>query len=97
MNDNHEFSMTEIEASLRRSCIPPNMHGGILRWIEDGTVPGSFLVAVISNDFKDACFKADDYNALILPVYARWFHNNAPAKCWGSLDNFVGWAKKLSL
>ena len=83
----------ELEASLRASRIPLRMHTGIIRYVTQGIVPGGFLIAVITNDLKDACRRADDQNQSLLYEYVKWFYNHAPAPCWGSLENFTVWVE----
>ena len=70
-------------ASLTFSGIPGYMHGGIIRFYEDGIPPGGFLTAVIDNDLKTALAKADDTNQQLLREYVMWFYNYAPSGTWG--------------
>lgn len=69
----------------------PSMTGGLRRWIENGIEPGSFLSAVIRNDLKDACGRADDINRKCLFEIVAWFYNEAPTGCWGSEDALKSW------
>jgi hypothetical protein len=75
--------------------IPDYMVGGITRYIEHGVLPGDFLRAVISNDLKEACSRADSNNMWVLPVYVAYFYNNAPGECWGSKEKMLAWQKKF--
>lgn len=68
-----------------------HMRGAVKRWIEDGIPPGSFLSAVIANDLKDACGRADDINRAALWQIVAWFYNEAPTGCWGSEDALKSW------
>jgi hypothetical protein len=63
--------------------IPLHMHGGIIRYCEDKIPPGSFLTAVINNDLREACARADDINRHALFKYIQWFYNYAPSESWG--------------
>jgi len=85
--------MTELVTSLRLSPIPGNMHGGILRWVENGIPPGHFLTAVLCNDLREACTRADDQNIHLIPEYVSWLYNHAPGQCWGSPERFDAWQK----
>jgi hypothetical protein len=78
---------------LRLLGIPARMHGGIVRYVEDGIQPGHFLTAVINNDLREACGRADDENVQLLANYVRWFYNYAPSGCWGSSDSATRWAR----
>lgn len=78
-------------ASLYDSGIPEYMHGGIVRFYENGIHPGSFLAAVINNDLRDACMCADDTNRELLFDYVRWFYNHAPIGSWGFPEAVDQW------
>lgn len=71
--------------------VPDHLRGGIFRYIEQGIPPGSFLTAVIHNDLREAIGQADHINILALPTIVAWFHNNAPAVCWGSKAQMQAW------
>lgn len=79
----------------RGMVIPARMLPGLRRWIEQGIVPGEFLQAVLRNDFRAACERADDKNARILPAYVIYLYNEAPAACWGSLEKVNAWVKRM--
>lgn len=68
-----------------------HMRGAVKRWIENGIPPGSFLSAVIRNDLKDACGRADDENRRALWQIVAWFYNEAPVGSWGSPDALKSW------
>lgn len=40
---------------------------------------GHFLSAILENDFMKACARADNTNARVLPIYAKFLYNIAPA------------------
>lgn len=86
--------MNVWEDALENSEIPQYMHHVIINWIEYGTPPGSFLTAVLCNDLREACGRADDTNRHLLFEYVSWLYNNAPADCWGSEENFNIWYEK---
>ena len=68
------------------------MHGGIIRYYERGIPPGDFLCAVINNDLREACGRADDVNKNRLFNYMMWFYNNAPMGSWGranAMEDYV--------
>ncbi len=71
------------KAKLFECGIPESMHGGIIRYYERGIPPGDFLQAVINNDLREACGRADDVNKHLLFNYMMWFYNNAPGGTWG--------------
>lgn len=71
--------------------IPPHMMAAMQRYVQEGVQPGSFLSAIISNDLKEACARADDINKDLIWEYAHWFYNHAPSSCWGSPENMENW------
>lgn len=71
--------------------IPDYMVGGIVRWIENGIHPGDFLAAVISNDLKEACARADETNQELIFNYVQFFYSWAPSQCWGSPEKVATW------
>ena len=74
-------------------AIPEHMMLAIKDYIDRGTPLGSFLYAVFTNDFMNACCKADDTNVKILLVYAKYVYNECPASCWGSPEIVEEWMK----
>lgn len=73
--------------------VPEHMHDTIERYINHRLHPGSFLEAVVCNDLKRAVDRADLVNQNCLAEYIRWFHNRAPATCWGSRENYEKWMR----
>jgi len=65
----------------------------LLRYVEHGIEPGSFLKAVLCNDLVDACGRADVYNRRKLFEYVEWLYNEAPADCWGSEEKVLKWTR----
>ena len=66
-----------------------------LEQYRDLAIPtGDFLRAVISNDLKEACGRADDDNARNLCAIVAWLYNNAPMGCWGSVEKYENWVKQ---
>jgi len=73
--------------------IPDQMLDSLVRYVLAGTPTGGFLFAVLSNDLKEACGRADDYNIGILHVYCCWLWNSAPLSAWGSPTEVHEWIK----
>jgi len=74
--------------------IPERMRGGMIRYINTGIVPGHFLTAIITNDLKEVVRRADDENMQLIPLYVRWFYNQAPSPCWGSPTRLREWVQE---
>jgi len=88
--------MNHWHDKLASSPIPRYMHGALVRWIEHGLAPGDFLTAILSNDLRGACERADDTNRHFLFEYVFWLYNHAPAACWGSPERFRAWRGTLT-
>ncbi|AGH16013.1 hypothetical protein DVVG_00027 [Dunaliella viridis virus SI2] len=73
------------------SILPGHMRDGMRLYIEKGIKPGEFLTALLSNDFMDACRRADDINLYALPNYARFFYSELPAVSFGSPERVQEW------
>lgn len=67
------------------------MRGGVERYVEKGVPPGSFLVALFSNDLKETFFRADDENGARLCEWVRFAYNYLPHHAWGSPDAVEAW------
>lgn len=90
----------DMEASLYASLetysnlgytVPGNDHGGLVRWIVHGIVPGGFLQAVLANNLKEAYATADEGNTRNLYGIVSWLYNNAPRGCWGYPECLTQW------
>lgn len=78
-------------ALLRGSKVPPQLHEGLARYFAAGILPGSFLLAVLSNDAASAIRRADDtcragYGEIVL-----FLAKHAPCNSWGSDENVAAW------
>lgn len=81
--------------TFRGFTIPAHMMPALLRWTQNGEVPGDFLQAVIRNDLRAAVSHADNENAANLPAYLGWFYNEAPCGCWGAPGCLTEWPGRL--
>ena len=73
------------------SLIPTHMIGGMSRYLSRGILSGGFLTAMLCNDLRDACFRADDQNRLRLSDYVNFLYNYAPSESWGSPEKVDAW------
>lgn len=73
------------------STLPEHMGGTVRRYIENGISPGHFLTAVICNDLREACSRADDENRRLLFEYVGFFYSHAPSDCWGGPEKYKAW------
>ena len=84
-----------LEAAYRERLamrqIPAGMHDGIIRYLVDGVPPGSFLLAVLSNDLTEAVNRCDAMNERYLADYVRFLYHHAPAIAWGTPERVWTW------
>jgi hypothetical protein len=79
---------------VRYDLIPaPHMDGAVRRYIEQGIPPGSFMTAILSNNLKEAVFRADHMNKPNIVQWVEWFANHAPGACWGSEERVRAWVE----
>ncbi len=78
--------------NIKYEMLPDHMQGGMRRYVENGIQPGSFLTALLSNDFMEAARKADNVNLHNLYIYASFFHNELPEECYGSPAAVKSWS-----
>ena len=83
------------KAKMFEHGIPDHMHGAIIRYYENGLEPGHFLTAVINNDLREACARADDFNKHKLFNYVLWFYNHGPSGSWGYPGAAERWIKQF--
>jgi len=77
--------------NFRHWYIPERMLESLERYKNDGTIPGDFLVSILSNDLVAACGRADDENLANLPAYGAYVYNELPGPSWGSKENVLLW------
>lgn len=71
--------------------IPDYLRPGVLRYIEQGITPGSFIGAIICNDLQATIATADPGSLIYIPTIAKWFFNHAPFTCHGNESKYHGW------
>lgn len=77
------------------SGLPAQYREGMRRYIEEGILPGFFLVAILSNDLYASVAQCsgpmDDVKSVV-----RWIYNEAPSRCWGSPEQVRDWILGVS-
>ena len=71
--------------------IPEHMLEALSRYIDGHQPVGDFLTAVLKNDLRDACGRADDTNLANLPAFVAYLYNVAPSDCSGSPEKVKAW------
>jgi hypothetical protein len=85
------YTDESLRASASRCGIPEHMHDGIVHYILYGLRPGSFLFALVSGDFWEMARRADAENFAAFQSYAKFFYNDTPGGCFGSIEKVVDW------
>lgn len=86
---NYKKNLIIYHGAVQR--LPDHMHASLVEYIERGSAVGGFLEALLSNDLKQTCIRADSDNVEIIGLYVNWLYDNAPAPCWGSAKKFAAW------
>ena len=71
--------------------IPEHMIDAVLMYFNEHVRPGNFLCALLTNDFLEACARADEKNLAALPVWASLLYNLAPIQSCGSPEKVKAW------
>jgi hypothetical protein len=87
-----EYVTEQMEQGFH--LIPPHMRDSIKLYILHGIPPGSFLTALLSNDFMGAVARADSDNGAALIGWGRFFYNYVPSGSHGSPAAFRAWTDK---
>ena len=77
--------------SIHGMRIPEHMIGATLRYFNDHVEPGSFLQAVLEDDFMGAWRCADDKNTAAMGAWAALLYEEAPLGSYGSPENVKAW------
>ena len=73
--------------------VPEHTQAALRRYVEQGLMPGSFLLAVLTNNLIAAVTHADSDNRRCLFEICRFVFNNLPSDCWGTADKVYEWVK----
>ena len=74
--------------------ISEDVQGSLVRYRDQGIPTGGFLEAVLSNDLKEACGRADMHNRRVIFEIVSWCYNEMPAVAWGSPERVKAWLAK---
>ncbi len=77
------------------SGLPESLRGGVQRYIEEGSMPGGFLTAVLENNLMESFSRADEVNQVLMFQIVKWFYNDAPRGCWGSKEAVKNWTSDI--
>ena len=78
----------------RQYIIRAEMVEALRDYVEKRIPLGGFLRAVVTNNFKEACGRADSQNIFNLPAFATYVYNEMPAPSQGSPEAYRAWLSK---
>jgi hypothetical protein len=91
---------SDYRAHLRRRLVetgvPIPLHEGLTEYFAARRPTGSFLKAVLSSDFSQACLRADEANQGQLVAIARFLVWYVPSTAWGSTAAVDAWLQDHS-
>ena len=74
--------------------VSPVVIQSLERYVEHRIAPGGFLLAVLSNNLREACGRADSENRYALFDIVGYIYNELPATCWGSPERVREWLQR---
>lgn len=74
--------------------VPFHLQGGLKRYFEEHVRPGGFLVAVLSNDLREAVTRGSRESLAGLGFVMAYLIACAPSECWGSAEAVNAWVGK---
>jgi hypothetical protein len=84
----------KLDSRVRYELLPAHIQPAVKCYIEKGRIPGHFLRAVIANRLSESFAYADVINRGRLHDIVRFFYNEAPGECWGSVEKMEAWASR---
>jgi hypothetical protein len=64
---------------------------GLIRYVNEHIETGGFLRAVLENDLREACDRADPLSRPVLADLVTYIELILPAECWGSPEKVKAW------
>ena len=74
--------------------VPEHTQGALERYFTHALEPGSFLMAVLTNDLIGAVGRADMWNSRSLADIVKWLVNHAPYGSYGDAELVRDWLNK---
>ena len=88
-----DFLIKKIGAQIIAACESKGLRdgGGLVRYVEHGILPGSFLTAVLENNLTEAACRADSDNLPRLHMWADVVYNHVPTGARG--EHVAAWVR----
>lgn len=78
----------------RGIALPAHLRESLDAYIDTGRPLGGFLSAVVDNNLKEACARADEESVGVIHVIVAFLYNEAVAGCWGFAGAHQKWVFK---
>ena len=76
---------------MHMSNMSDSVKDSIDLYVKVGCQPGGFLIAVLSNDLREAFARADQENIAAMFEIVKYCWNEIPSECWGSPEKVNDW------
>jgi hypothetical protein len=80
--------------SLALAKLPERIQNGLYQYVRYGTVPGSFLRAVLENNLMETYHQADPESLLCLKDILHYVYWEIPGPCHGSPEIVKRWSEQ---
>ena len=77
--------------------LPERLRESMKHYIEEGAIPGDFLIAVICNNLVYALSSADDEMIEKIEEIVFWAYNHIPSRAFGSHKKMIQWNQERGL
>ena len=85
----------EKQMNIDYNTLPnPMLANPLERYVDCGIEPGSFMMAVLTNNHEEANLRADPDNKKDLDKIFKWVHANLPPESIGSKANVMQWQRE---
>ena len=95
--ENHMWEQEIDNAFARYPAIPSPVVEAMKRYVFHGCDTGSFVQALLENNFARAVCRADENSQKCLRELAWILHNDFPGVCWGSPEKVKAWKDRGGL
>lgn len=83
------FDEFKEQYALRR--LPEHMWEGVYRYLNNGSMTGSFLTALMEDKLVRSFETADDINTLSMKDWVMWLYDVCPYAARGSSEAVAAW------
>ncbi len=91
LKEQQRVSYEAFCGALTKLEVPAHLVEGLARYFVYHVETGKFLRSVLENDLLGAYRRADPESGPAIPVILEALLAEAPAPCWGSVENVKTW------